>query len=50
VHPVPIGFVGMKDRYAESGKWDQLLEKYDLTAAAIVRETERVVVRKRHQG
>jgi transketolase len=50
VHPVPISFVGMKDRYAESGKWDQLLEKYDLTAAAIVRETERVVVRKRHQG
>jgi transketolase len=47
VQPVPMGFVGMKDRYAESGKWDQLLEKYDLTPAAIVREAEAVVARKR---
>jgi transketolase len=47
VHPVPMGYVGMKDRYAESGKWDELLEKYDLTPAAIVREAEAVVSRKR---
>lgn len=47
VRPVPMGFVGMKDRYAESGKWDQLLEKYDLTPAAIVREAEAVIGRKR---
>jgi transketolase len=46
VHPVPMGFVGMT-RYAESGKWDELLEKYDLTPAAIVREVEKVVARKR---
>jgi len=43
--PVPMGFVGL-DRYAESGTWDQLLEKYDLTPAAIVREAEKVVARK----
>jgi transketolase len=46
VYPVPMGFVGL-DRYAESGKWDELLEKYDLTPAAIVREAEKVVARKR---
>jgi transketolase len=45
--PVPMGFVGMKDRYAESGKWDELLKKYDLTPDAIVREAEAVISRKR---
>jgi transketolase len=44
--PVPMGFVGVT-RYAESGKWDQLLEKYDLTPAAIVREAEAAIARKR---
>ncbi|HXH22075.1 MAG TPA: transketolase C-terminal domain-containing protein [Dehalococcoidia bacterium] len=44
--PVPMGFVGMKDRYAESGRWDELLQKYDLTPDAIVRECEAVVRRK----
>ncbi len=46
VYPVPMGYVGMKDRYAESGKWDELLQKYELTPAAIVREAEAVVARK----
>jgi transketolase len=45
--PVPMGFVGMKERYAESGKWDELLQKYDLTADAIARECEAVIARKR---
>jgi transketolase len=45
-HPVPMSAVGMKDRYAESGPWQELLEKYDLTPAAIVREVERTVARK----
>jgi transketolase len=43
--PVPMGFVGL-DRYAESGRWDELLEKYGLTPAAIVREAQAVVARK----
>jgi transketolase C-terminal domain/subunit len=42
-----MGFVGMKERYAESGKWDELLQKYDLTADAIARECEAVIARKR---
>jgi transketolase len=45
-HPVPMGFVGMKDRYAESGRWDVLLEKYGLTAEAIAREAKAVLARK----
>jgi transketolase len=34
--PVPMRFVALPDRYAESGKPDELLEKYGLTATAIV--------------
>ena len=45
VMPVPMGFVGMRT-YAESGKWDELMEKYDLTPAAIVREAQAVISRK----
>jgi len=45
-HPVPMGFVGMKDRYAESGGWDVLMEKYGLTAEAIVTEARRLLERK----
>ncbi|HMF15897.1 MAG TPA: transketolase C-terminal domain-containing protein [Gemmataceae bacterium] len=37
-HPVPMRFVGIRDTFAESGKPEALLEKYGLTAAAIVRE------------
>src|SRR5437762_12347056 len=34
--PVPMRFVGIKDTFAESGKPDELLAKYGLTAADIV--------------
>jgi transketolase len=37
-HPVPMRFVGLRDTFAESGKPDELLAKYGLTAADIVRE------------
>jgi transketolase len=36
-YPVPMRFVGVKDTFAESGKPEELLEKYGLTAADIVR-------------
>jgi len=45
-YPVPMGFVGMKDRYAESGSPAQLLEKYGLTADDIIREVRAVLKRK----
>jgi transketolase len=36
--PVPMRFVGLNDTFAESGTPDDLLAKYGLTAADIVRE------------
>lgn len=36
-HPVPMRFVGVKDTFAESGKPEELLVKYGLTAADIVK-------------
>jgi transketolase len=36
-HPVPMRFVGIQDTFAESGKPEELLAKYGLTAAAIVK-------------
>ncbi|MBI2881250.1 MAG: transketolase family protein [Candidatus Tectomicrobia bacterium] len=44
--PVPIEFVGLQDTYAESGKPMELLEKYGLTAASILRAAERAAQRK----
>jgi transketolase len=37
-HPVPVRFVALKDTFAESGKPEELLKKYGLTAADIVKE------------
>jgi transketolase len=45
-HPTPMGAVGMRDRNAESGRWDELMEKYGLTAEAIVQEMKAVLARK----
>jgi len=36
-HPVPMRFVGLRDTFAESGKPEELLAKYGLTAADIER-------------
>jgi transketolase len=45
-HSVPIAFVGIQDRYAESGEAQQLLEKYGLTAEHIHLAAEKVLKRK----
>ena len=45
-HPAPMGAVGMRDRYAESGRWDELMKRYGLTADAIVQEVKAVLARK----
>lgn len=45
--PVPMEFVGIQDTYAESGKPEELLEKYGLTARHVALAAERVVKRKR---
>jgi transketolase len=44
--PVPMGFVGLRNTYAESGKAQELLEKYGLMPADIVRAARQVLERK----
>ena len=48
-HPVPLEMVAL-DRYAESGKPDQLLEKYRLTPDDIQRAVKVALARKRSQA
>ena len=45
-NPVPQEFVATQDTFGESGTPDQLMEKYGLNAAAIVRAATKVVARK----
>jgi transketolase len=49
-HACPMGFVGLHDTYAESGTPDALLEKYGLTAQAIVDEAERLLAGRSRLG
>ncbi len=44
--PAPVEYVNLGDRYAESGKPDDLLEKYGMTANNIVAAADRVLARK----
>jgi transketolase len=43
LHPVPMRFVGIKDTFAESGKPEELLTKYGLTAADIVKAARELI-------
>ena len=45
-HPVPMRFVGINDTFAESGKPDELLAKYGLTAADIVKTARALPAKK----
>jgi transketolase len=44
--PVPMGFINLGDRYAVSGKAEELLQKYGLTARDIEESVKSVVKRK----
>ena len=44
--PVPVEFVNLGDRYAESGKAEKLLQKYGLTAEDVERAVKAVIKRK----
>jgi transketolase len=44
--PAPISFVGV-DRYGTSGKWDELLDYFELTPARLVAAAREAVARKR---
>jgi transketolase len=45
-HPVPIAYVGMRDRYGTSGTWDELLAHFGLTPKAIADAARNVIARK----
>ena len=45
--PVPIEFVGMKDRFGESGTPDELLEHFGLTHPHIIKAVKKVIKRKK---
>ena len=44
--PVPMSLIALNDTFAESGKADELLHRYGLTAADIEREVHSVIARK----
>jgi transketolase len=44
--PVPVEYVGMRDRYGTSGTWEQLLEHFGLTPAAIADAARKAISRK----
>ena len=45
-HPAPMEFVGVRDRYGESGKWHEVLEMMGLTAENIVAAARSAIARK----
>lgn len=45
-YPVPMEFVGMNDKFGESGKPDQLLEKYGMGTSNIIDTVKKVMSRK----
>jgi transketolase len=47
LHPVPIRFVNLGDQFGESGSPEALIEKYGLTAAAVVDAARAVVAVKK---
>lgn len=44
--PTPVEQVGVRERYGESGRWDQLLERFGLNADGIEEAVQRVLKRK----
>ncbi|RLT35731.1 MAG: transketolase family protein [Chloroflexi bacterium] len=45
-HPVPMEFVGVQNRYGESGTWDEVLDIMGLNAAGVTEAAKRVLARK----
>lgn len=45
-YPVPIEMIGMKDSFGESGQPDELLKKFDMDKASIIKAIKKVLTRK----
>lgn len=50
LHPAPMAFVSIGDRYAESGKPDELMRNYGLTASEIVAAALSLMERRAQNG
>ncbi len=48
-HPVPIQFVGVHDRFGQSGSPQELIEEYGMGSSAIVAAVKRALARKRER-
>lgn len=46
-HPIPMKRIGIRDTFAESGPYPELLKKYGLSAEHIARAVEEVIARKK---
>ena len=46
-HSVPIEFIGMHDRFGESGDPDELIEAFGMGVGAIKEAVKRVIERKK---
>ena len=44
-HPCKMGFVAIQDTFAESGRSDELLEKYGLTHPHIIKAAKKILGR-----
>jgi len=44
--PTPMEFIGMQDKFGESGSPDELIKKYEMDVEAIIRSVRRVIKRK----
>lgn len=44
--PLPMDFIGINDSFGESGKSEELFQKYELSTMAIVKKAQEVVKRK----
>lgn len=45
-HPVPIEFIGVDDRFGQSGQPDELIENYGMGADSIIKAVKKVIKRK----
>ncbi|MGH8100009.1 MAG: transketolase family protein [Chthoniobacterales bacterium] len=45
-HPVPIEFIGVDDRFGQSGKPDELIENYGMGVDSIMKAVKKVIKRK----
>jgi len=44
--PVPMGFIGIQDRFGESGTPEELIKEFNLDSSDIVKAVEEVLKRR----